>query len=139
MPFFRVLTALSYICSPIVEDWVNNQATLLEQRVDTTRTPHITEANEVLWTEFETAFQSTWKDTTRTQSMYDQLMKLQMKDLNVNTYNTMFERLATAAEWEADAKGTIARYHTGLRENIHQQIINRENLPTTMDKWKTAV
>jgi arginine utilization protein RocB len=75
--------------------------------------------NEVLWTEVETAFQSAWKDTAKTQSAYDQLMKLQMKDLKVNTYNTTFERLAAAAKWEPDAKGTIAQYRAGLQENIH--------------------
>jgi hypothetical protein len=41
-------------------------------------------------------------------------MKLQMKDLEVNTYNAMFERLAAMAKWEPNAKGTIARYHASL-------------------------
>jgi hypothetical protein len=43
-------------------------------------------------------------------------MKLQMKDLEVDTYNATFERLAAAAEWEPDAKGTIARYRAGLEK-----------------------
>jgi hypothetical protein len=37
-------------------------------------------------------------------------MKLQMKDLKINTYNTTLEHLANTAEWEAHAKGTIAQY-----------------------------
>jgi hypothetical protein len=37
-------------------------------------------------------------------------MKLQMKDLDIDTYNTTFARLANAAGWEADAKGTIDHY-----------------------------
>jgi hypothetical protein len=65
IPFYRVLTALSYIRGPLVEDWVNSQAGLLERRVDTTQTPHVDESNEILWDEFETAFQSAWKDTER--------------------------------------------------------------------------
>jgi hypothetical protein len=138
IPFYRVLTVLSYIRGPIVEDWVNAQAGLLERRVDTTQTPHVAETDEILWDEFEAAFQSAWKDTAKTQSAYDQLMKLQMKDLEVDTYNATFERLAAAAEWEPDAKGTIARYRAGLRENVHRRIVNRENLPTTMDEWKIA-
>jgi hypothetical protein len=87
VPFFCVLTALSYIKGPLIEDWVNSQASLLEQHTDTTCVPHATEANEVLWTEFETAFHSAWKDTAKTQSTYNQLMKLQMKDLEIDTYN----------------------------------------------------
>jgi hypothetical protein len=138
IPFYRVLTALSYICGPIVKDWVNSQAGLLEQHIDTTQTPHIAESDKILWDEFEIAFQSAWKDTARTQSAYDQLMKLQMKDLEIDTYNAMFERLAAAAEWEPDAKGTIARYRAGLCENVHRRVVNRENLPTTMAQWKEA-
>jgi hypothetical protein len=137
-PFYRVLTALSYIRGPIVEDWVNSQAELLEQCIDTTHIPHVAKSDEVLWTEFETAFQSAWKDMAKTQSAYDQLMKLQMKDLDVDTYNATFKWLASAAEWEPDAKGTIARYRAGLRENVHRRVVNRENLPNTMAQWKEA-
>jgi hypothetical protein len=110
IPFYRVLTTLSYIRGPIVEDWVNSQAGLLECRVDTSQTPHVAETDEILWDEFETSFQSTWKDTAKTQSAYDQLMQLQMKDLEIDTYNATFERLAATAEWEPNAKGTITRY-----------------------------
>jgi hypothetical protein len=56
----------------------------------------------------------------------------------IDTYNATFEQLAAAAEWEADAKGTIARYRAGLCENIHRRVVNRENLPTTMIQWKEA-
>jgi hypothetical protein len=138
VPFFHVLTVLSYIKGPLVEDWVNSQASLLKQRTDTTRIPHVTKVNEVLWTEFETAFQSAWKDTAKTQSAYDQLMKLQMKDLDIDTYNTTFEHLAATTEWEADVKGTITCYWASLRENIHCRVVNQENLPTTMAQWKEA-
>jgi hypothetical protein len=100
--------------------------------------PHYAKTNEFLWQEFESDFKSAWKDTTHTQSAYDQLMKLQMKDLNVDTYNATFEHLANTAEWEPDAKGTIARYQAGLHENMHHRVVNRENLPTTMAKWKEA-
>jgi hypothetical protein len=61
-----------------------------------------------------------------------------MKDLDVDTYNTTFDHLAAAAEWEPDAKGTIARYRAGLHENIHRRVVNRENLPNTMTEWKEA-
>jgi hypothetical protein len=65
-------------------------------------------------------------------------MKLVMKDLNVDTYTATFECLAAAADWEPDAKGTIAHYNQGLRENVHRRILNRENLPANMAGWKEA-
>jgi hypothetical protein len=139
IPFFDVLTALSYIKGPIIKDWVNAQAEALEQRVNPMCWVHITEGDKALWREFETNFKSAWKDTAHTQSAYDQLMKIQMKELDVDTYNATFEHLANATKWEADAKGTIARYQAGLCENMHHQVVNRENLPTTMAKWKEAM
>jgi hypothetical protein len=54
--FYRILTALSYIKGPIVEDWVNAIDKELERRTDTTIPGHIAETNETLWDKFEIAF-----------------------------------------------------------------------------------
>jgi hypothetical protein len=108
--FFHVLTALSYIKGPLVEDWVNAQDEELEQRTDATKPGSICEDNETLWCEFEASFKAAWTNTTKVQSAYSQLMKLQMKDLDIDTYNATFAWLANAAGWEADAKGTIDQY-----------------------------
>ena len=61
-----------------------------------------------------------------------------MQGYDIDTYNATFERLAAAAEWEPDAKGTIAKYRNGLRNNIHRKILERETWPTTMDGWEEA-
>jgi hypothetical protein len=37
-------------------------------------------------------------------------MSLKMKDLDIDTYNVTFARLANVAGWEADAKETIDHY-----------------------------
>jgi hypothetical protein len=113
IPFFRMLTALSYIKGPLVEDWVNTQDEELEQCTDSTKPGSVREKTKILWNKFEASFKAAWTDTTKVQSAYSQLMKLQMKDLDIDTYNATFARLANAAGWEADAKGTIDRYRSG--------------------------
>jgi hypothetical protein len=65
-------------------------------------------------------------------------MNLKMKDLDIDTYNATFARLANAAGWEPDAKGTIDRYRSGLREAIQCRVINRDKMPDSMDEWQTA-
>jgi hypothetical protein len=99
---------------------------------------YVTETDKTLWDKFEIVFKLAWKDTAHSASAYDQLMKLVMKDLDVDTYTAMFKCLAAAADWEPDAKGTIARYCQGLRENVHRHILNHENLPVDMAGWKEA-
>jgi hypothetical protein len=138
VPFYRILTCLSYMKGPLVEDWVNAIDKELEQRTNTANWGHVAETDEVLWNEFETAFKLAWKDTARSASVYNQLMKLVMKDLDIDTYTATFECLAATADWEPDAKGTIARYRQGLRENVHRRILNCENLPADIAGWKEA-
>jgi hypothetical protein len=138
IPFFRVLTALSYIKGPMVEDWVNAQDEELERRTDSTKPGSVRESDEILWREFEAAFKGAWTDTTKVQSAYSQLMNLKMKDLDIDTYNATFGRLANAAGWEPDAKGTIDRYRSGLREAIQRRVINRDTMPDSMDEWQNA-
>ena len=72
IPFYQVLTALSYIHGPIIEDWVNTQDQWLEGWIDTTKAGHIAETDKVLWTEFEASFKLAWKDNAQAQEPMSQ-------------------------------------------------------------------
>ena len=137
-PFLRILTALSYIRGPLVEDWVNAQDEWLEKRVDPTVRGHLARGDEALWMEFIGNFKTAWKDTSKVQTAYDKLMKLTMEGWDVDSYNVTFNRLASAAGWEHDGQGTIARYRSGLRNVVHRKILDRENWPVDMDGWQEA-
>ncbi len=90
-----------------MSNWADGQDKALET---STTTGGVAETDEVLWNDFESAFKTAWTDTHRSTNAYDQLLKLEMKDLDIDTYIATFERLAADVEWEADAKGTIARF-----------------------------
>jgi hypothetical protein len=122
----------------MVEDWVNAQDKELEQCTDNTKPGSVCKNDEILWQEFEAAFKGAWTDTTKVQSAYSQLMNLKMKDLDIDTYNATFARLANTARWEPDAKGTIDRYQSGLREAIQCRVINRDKMPDSMDEWQAV-
>ena len=133
-----VLTALTYIRGPMVNDWVNTQENNLVTRTDTTCPNHVRKDDEVLWTEFKTAFQDAWMDTSKKQNAYDQLMKLTMVGWDIDTYIATFERLALAAGWALDAEGTIVHFREGLSKGIHSKALDRDKIPRTMDEWKAA-
>ena len=134
----QVLTALTYIRGPMVNNWVNTQENNLMTRTDTTRPNHVHEDDEVLWAEFETAFHDAWTDTSKKQNAYNQLMKLTMSGWDIDTYIATFERLALAASWALDAEGTIVRFREGLSKGIHSKALDRDKIPRTMDEWKAA-
>ena len=134
----RVLTALTYIRGPMIKNWVNTQESNLIARMDTTQPNHVHEDDEVLWAEFQRAFNDAWMDTSKKQNAYDQLMKLTMAGWDIDTYIATFERLALTAGWALNTKGTIVRFREGISKGIHSKALDRDKIPCTMDEWKAA-
>lgn len=91
IPFDRVLTALTYMHGPLINDWVDQQEKKLADRIDTSNRNWVCEDNEILWSEFEMAFLAAWTDTSKKQNVYDQLMCLTMNGWDVDTYIAMFD------------------------------------------------
>jgi hypothetical protein len=106
-PFNQVLTTLTYIRGPMINDWVNAQEEYLANRVDPTKRGWVRENDEVLWQEFEAKFKAAWTDTSKKQNAYNQLMKLTMQGWDVDTYIATFDHLALAAGWDLNSEGTI--------------------------------
>ena len=109
-PFNWVLIVLTYIRGLMINNWVNAQETHLSNQTDATKPNTVREDNEVLWTEFKTAFTNAWTDTSKKQNAYDQLMKLTMIRWDIDTYIATFEWLTLAAGWALDTKGTIIQF-----------------------------
>ena len=138
VPYDRILTALTYMRGPLINDWVDQQEKKLAKRIDTSTTNWVAETNEILWTEFETAFLAAWMDTSKKQNAFDQLMRLTMSGWDVDTYIATFDRLTAAAGWDSNSEGTIAKFREGLSKGIHSKALDRDHIPRTIDEWKAA-
>jgi Retrotransposon gag protein len=84
----------------------------------------ILRSNEMLWTEFETAFTSAFTDTAKKEDAYQKLKHLKMKDELVDDYITAFNSLAAKARWELGNAGTIDAFCSGLRPGTLNAIMN---------------
>ena len=138
VPYDRVLTALTYMCGPLINDWVDQQEKKLARRIDMSTTNWVVETNEILWSEFETAFLAAWTDTSKKQNAFDQLMRLTMSGWDVDTYIATFDRLTAAAGWDSNSEGTIAKFRKGLSKGIHSKALDRDHIPRTIEEWKAA-
>ena len=138
VPFDRVLTALTYIQGPLINDWVDQQEKKLATRTDTTKPNHVQETDKVLWAEFETAFLAAWTDTSKKQNAFDQLMRLTMQGWDVDTYIATFDCLTLAAGWDSNSEGTIAKFCEGLSKGVHSKALDRDQIPRTIEEWKAA-
>ena len=138
VPYDRILTALTYMHGHLINDWVDQQEKKLAKRIDTSTTNWVAETNEILWTEFETAFLAAWTDTSKKQNAFDQLMRLTMSGWDVDTYIATFDRLTAAAGWDSNSEGTIAKFREGLSKGIHSKALDHDHIPRTIDEWKAA-
>ena len=85
------MLAISFISGPNVDDWAKHQLDQLEEKTSLTYSNRYPDTNKCLWTEFETAFQNMYQDTTQTQDAYMALMQLEMKGLDIDTYIATFD------------------------------------------------
>ena len=138
VPYDRVLTALTYIRGPLINDWVDQQEKKLAERTDVTKNNHVQESDEVLWREFKAVFLAAWTDTSKKQNAYDQLMCLTMNGWDMDTYIATFDHLTLAAGWDSNSEGTIAKFREGLSKGVHSKALDRDHIPRTIEEWKAA-
>ena len=138
IPFDRVLTALTYMRGPLINDWVDQQEKKLASQIDTSKHGHVQEDNKILWNKFETSFLAAWTDTSKKQNAYDQLMHLTMNRWDVDTYIATFDCLTLAAGWDSDSEGTIVKFREGLSKGVHSKALDCDQIPHTIDEWKAA-
>ncbi|KAF8268815.1 hypothetical protein EI94DRAFT_1800018 [Lactarius quietus] len=88
LPFTKVITALTYIKGPFVDDWVNMLMKDLVKVTTTGATGYKDKSDASLWTNFENGFKNAWGDTAKKQMAMDQLFNLKMEGTDIDTYNT---------------------------------------------------
>lgn len=138
VPFDWVLTALTYIHGPLINDWVDQQEQHLSDQINPSKPNWVNKNNKVLWAKFEKAFHDAWTDTSKKQNTYDQLMWLTMNGWDIDMYIATFDRLALAAGWDAGSEGTITKFREGLSKGVHSKALDHDHIPHTIEEWKAA-
>jgi len=94
--------------------------------------------DEVLWNDFMTDFTGAFMDTASAEQAYADLTKLEIKGDKSDEYIAAFEYLLIRAGWERDARGSLEMFKQGLRKGLHWTFLQRDPMPTTIDKWQAA-
>ncbi|KAH8993766.1 hypothetical protein EDB92DRAFT_1944462 [Lactarius akahatsu] len=134
-PYSHIICALSFICGPSVNNWVDIEEQKLDALITRAANP-VAKTDEQLWTTFEASFKAAWTDTLSKQNAYQKLTTLQMKGDDVDTYISQFEYLASAAEWHRDASRTVEFFCCGLTETLLRACILRTTPPKSMTEWQ---
>jgi Retrotransposon gag protein len=106
-PYNHIMMMLSYMKGPKINDWVREKVTLLETAVSNgTANPN----NEHVWNMFIEEFTEAFTDTTRREQATLDLINIQMKGEDLDTYISTFHHLQERVGWEPDAQGTILMF-----------------------------
>src|SRR6266849_739396 len=100
--------------------------------------PYIGRDENVLWTDFTTAFETAFTDTTKVQQAYNKLMHLKMYKDDLDLYVATFKELASQAGFAKDAGLTIHLFAYGLKPALLDEVLRNNPILTTMDQWTAA-
>ena len=137
-PYKRVMTALSYIRGPIVNDWGKDKVAETRDKVNRATNP-INKADEVLWTNFLASFKAAYTDIAIKQNSYRKMIELQMKGDHIDNYVARFKHLAKEAGFPLDQAGTIDIFIKKIPKDLLTRMIERDNNfnpeTATFDEW----
>jgi Retrotransposon gag protein/Zinc knuckle len=132
----QIMMMLSYMKGPKIDDWVWEKATLLETAV-TNRTANPND--EHVWNTFIEEFTKAFTDTTRREQATLDLINIQMKGEDLDTYISTFHHLRERAGWEPDTQGTILMFQQGLKWPLAMAIVEwMHPCPQTLQGWYQA-
>jgi Retrotransposon gag protein/Zinc knuckle len=129
----RIMMMLSYMKGPKIDDWVREKVTLLETAVSNgMANPN----DEHVWNMFLEEFTDAFTDTTRWEQATLDLINIQMKGEDLDTYISTFHHLRERAGWEPDAQGTMLMFRRGLKCPLATAIVKRTHpRPQTLQQW----
>ena len=117
------MLALTLIKGLLVDNWASNQVQALKEKVTQTIAP-IGQDQEVLWTDFITAFDSNYTDVTKKQQALGMLYQLHMQKDCFNDYVTTFKHYAKQAEFNLTHPATIQLFAIGIESKLQDAILH---------------
>ena len=143
-PSKRTLICLGLIRGPDVDHWKDSYFGTLSDKVRAwCANPADPDGqdpnNEQCWNEFNTAFTQQFRDATEREVALRSMLALRQQDDHLEKYISQFNTLRKLADWDEDDKGTIWQFRCGLKEGLHQSILDKDAvLPTTLQEWQEA-
>jgi hypothetical protein len=129
--------ALSFIKGPNVKDWTRAQRRDLEHKVNVNHR-NVRPYEEVLWREFEQDFMRMFTDSTSQQDAYNRLKNLTMTNDDLDSYINAHRNLIARVGWNLEGDGSVEKFRSGLKRQLHLAILRQGTLPTTFQEWVNA-
>jgi len=136
-PFSRVVTLLTYMDSPLVDAWKEEQMHKLQEAMDN----GTQETDEDLWDSFIERFKAAFTNQNQKEEAYQKLCKLKQGE-SLDDFFVKFKQLAHEAGVPLDDKGTIETLKHSMNQPLTRAVIQSPDFnpnaetPWTFKKWE---
>jgi len=136
-PFSRVVTLLTYMDSPLVDAWKEEQMHKLQESMD----DGAQETDEDLWDSFIERFKAAFTNQNQREEAYQKLRKLKQEE-SLDDFFAKFKQLAHEAGVPLDDKGTIETLKHSMNQALTRAVIHspdfnpNADVPWTFKKWE---
>ena len=134
-PYQRCTLFLGLLKGTKVEDWVNNQAVQLREKVNRKSDP-IAKTEESLWEDLKEAFEDNYAYTGWIEQAHSDLKWLKMNGDQIDEYIAKFKNLLKHAEIPKSKVGATEKFRNGLKKGLRVAILRCNDWPETLDEWE---
>ena len=137
-PFSRVVTLLTYMDSPLVDAWKEEQMHRLQEAMDN----GAQETDKDLWDSFIERFKTAFTNQNQREEAYQKLCKLKQGE-SLDNFFAKFKQLAHEAGVPLDNKETIETLKQGMNQPLTRAVIQspgfnpNADIPWTFKNGKT--
>ena len=128
-PYLHTLYTLTKIKGPLVDAWCKDQVNKIREEVTRAVNP-VRRDQDVIWTNFETAFTATFTNMAKKQNAANALKQLRMKGNNLDTYTATFKLLVKEAGYDITNPHCFKRYGRGLPKESDHSVKNHRKSGT---------
>jgi len=127
-PFSRVVTLLTYMDSPLVDAWKEEQMHKLQEAMDN----GAQETDKDLWDSFIERFKVAFTNQNQREEAYQKLCKLKQGE-SLDDFFAKFKQLAHEAGVSLDDKGTIETLKHGMNQPLTRVVIHSPDFDPNAD------
>jgi len=134
VPYQRVALCLRFLEGDKVCKWKDNQLRKLQDEIQSGTSRN----NERLWDDFKKSFIQSSIDMAVKEYATHKFNKLKQKGTEIDNYIVQFNNLSTQLQHDRESPLLVKRFCKGLNKGTHNDIMNLDIWPETLDEWQEA-
>jgi len=134
VPYQRVALCLGFLEGDKIRKWKDDQLRTLQDEIQVGTSRN----SERLWDNFKKSFINSFVDIVVKEYATHEFNRLEQKGDEIDNYIIRFNNLSARLQHDRDSPLLIKRFCKGLNKGTHNDIMNLDIWPKSLDKWQEA-